>query len=326
MRRLAALAALGALVVGMAPARGEEPADPPFSVPAAALEAALDCPAAFEHPEREPVLLVHGTFTRGDEQYNWNYRDLLDGRGFDVCSITYPDRGLGDMQVSAEYVAYALQEIHARSGSLVDMVGHSQGGLMPRWALKWWPSARAATDDFVMIAAPNHGTAVAERADQSPFPTPEVFWQFDSGSAFIAALNANDETPGEVSYSSIYSLFDELVQPATPEPTAALDLGREDANTRNVLIQDHCPLRAVDHLSSGTTDVAVAALVLDALTQPGPTDPIRAGLTPLCAVPDQYVSANQPGVLLAQMPQSFAGGFPDWHNTSEEPELKPYAR
>src|SRR3546814_8807424 len=56
------------------------------------------------------------------------------------------------MQVSAEYVVNALRRIRADSGRKVAMIGHSQGVTVPRWALKWWPSARDAVDDFVMEA------------------------------------------------------------------------------------------------------------------------------------------------------------------------------
>ena len=41
--------------------------------------------------------------------------------------MTYPDRGLGDSQISAEYVVHALRRIRAESGRKVAVIGHSQG-------------------------------------------------------------------------------------------------------------------------------------------------------------------------------------------------------
>ena len=82
--------------------------DPPYSVDVATLDAALDCDE-FTHPDKEPVLLVHGTGTSGHEQWDWNYGILLRETGHDVCVVTYPDRGLGDQQISAEYIAQAIQ-------------------------------------------------------------------------------------------------------------------------------------------------------------------------------------------------------------------------
>lgn len=325
MRRAIALAVVVAALVP-SPARAQAPVDPPWSVPEASLAAGLQCPATFEHPEREPVLLVHGTFTTGPEQFSWNYQLLLAERGFDACTVTYPDRGLGDMQVSAEYVAYAITELYARTGRRVDLMGHSQGGVVPRWAIKFWPSARAAVDDAVLVAPPSHGIALADGADQSPFPLPASNHQFDPGSAFLAALNDGDETPGDVSWSVLYARLDELVQPSAPVPTAALDWGREGTNVRNVAVEDVCPGRIVDHLTIGTTDRLSQELVLDAFTNPGPFDPARlAPLPALCALPDQYVVPATLPALVAQLPVSFAGGFPDLHLTDVEPPLKAYA-
>ncbi len=325
VRLAAALAIAFAFVAAPAGAQSSGPSvsDPEYSVPVADLDAALDCDV-FTHPDKEPVLLVHGTFTSGHEQWDWNYGILLRETGHDVCIVTYPDRGLGDMQISAEYVAYALRTIHQRSGSKVDMVGHSQGALMPRWAVKWWPSARAALDDFVLLAGPNHGVALTG-GGSLPGGMPAVFWQFSPTSNFIRTLNAGDETPGSIDYTQIYSDQDELVRPVDP-PTAALDLGVEGPNVVNILIQDLCPLRLVDHLSIGTTDVLTQRLVLDAIDRAGPTDAVRADIDEiLCNLPDQYVVPETFSNLAAQVHRSLDGEFPESANVSEEPPLRDYA-
>jgi pimeloyl-ACP methyl ester carboxylesterase len=302
-------------------ARAQTAADPPFEVPVADLAAALECPHPFTHPEHEPVLLVHGTFTNGHENFSWNWELALPSRGYDYCLVTYPDRGTGDMQISAEYVAYAVQEMHRRTGSKVDIVGHSQGGLMPRWAIKWWPSVQAAVDDYVMLAGPNHGVMLAANSEQSPFPIVPVGYQFAPESKFITALNADDESPGAVDYSSLYSLTDELVQPVAPVPTAGLEWGRTVPNVRNVSLQDVCPGRLVDHLSIGTTDRLTQELTIDALSHAGPVDPARVPVVPTCVLPDQYAVPEQFPVLLEQFQRSFAGGFPEYGLTDTEPPL-----
>jgi triacylglycerol lipase len=272
------------------------------------------------------VLLVHGTFTNGRENFSWNYELLLPERGFDYCLVTYPERGMGDMQVSAEYVAYAVDAMHERTGRKVDIVGHSQGGMMPRWAVKWWPSVQARVDDYVSLAGPHHGVALADDVENSPFGAPPVAWQFDPDSEFVAALNAGDETPGDVDYTSLYSLFDTLVQPVTPVPTAALEWGQDNPKVRNVLLQDVCPARLVDHLTIGTTDRVSMELTLDALSNPGPADPARLDLTPLCVLPDQYTVPEQFQAFADQFERTFGGGDPPafWETTDREPELKSY--
>lgn len=336
--------AAGAITLAMLAGCGDDRlqlGEPPLETPVELLDKALAC-TPFEHPDRPPVLLVHGTFTAGWEQYDWTYVPLLVERGFDVCVVTYPDRGFGDMQVDAEYVVHALRRIHAESGRKVAMIGHSQGALMPRWALKYWPSARNAVADFVLQAGPNHGTALADVNPLALLPVdvlpvvgsllglPEVLFQFARGSNFIAALNAGDETPGDIDYTSLYTVFDELVQPALPVPTAALDLDQGNPKVANLLLQDLCPGRLVDHVTIGLTDRLSFELALDAISEPGPADFERAGGAALCGllpiVPDQIVSPAAATALLGIVRQSAEAGLPQLRLRADEPPLKPYAQ
>lgn len=300
------------------------------------LDAALHC-TDFSHPDKPAILLVHGTFTAGQEQYEWNYIPLLSARGYDVCAVTYPDRGLGDQQISAEYVVNALRRMHARSGRKVSMIGHSQGATMPRWAIKWWPSARNSIEDFIMEAGPNHGTAIAAPATLEQalglgaLPVgilPAAFYQFAPGSMFVDALNADDETPGNIDYTNIYTLTDELVEPAIPVPTAALDWQKNNPHVSNILIQDVCPLQITDHVTIGTTDAVAFALALDAIEHNGPADPQRAGGTALCTnipiILDPAVAGAGVNALVTILQGDIAAGAPDPHLTSVEPPLKSY--
>ena len=324
--RAAALVGAALLVVGAAPAAADDAAqatdggDPPWSVDADLLDAALDCPEAFAHEDREPVLLVHGTGTHGHEQYDWNYLLVMPDLGFDVCVLTYPDRGFGDQQVSAEYVAHAVITMHEATGRKVDLVGHSQGASMPRWAMRFWPSARAVVDDYVGIAGPYHGIFGDSREG---FPQPAATWQFGPGSNFVATVNAGDETPGDIDWTNLYSQFDELVQPIE---TAQLDRGLDNPRVANILLQDLCPGRVVDHLTIGTTDQLAFDLVVDAFTNPGPADPARLDLTPACSVADQIVDPSGQGEAFAALfLVALQGGFPDLHLVTSEPPLMAYA-
>ena len=340
----------------------EEPtaADPSFSVPEEELAAALACSDLTDTvgADRTPILLVHGTFTWGEEQFGWSWLPELDALGRDWCVVTYPDRGFGDLQVSAEYVAHAVLTIRDTTGRRVDMAGHSQGALMPRWALKYWPSVNAAVDDFVMLAGPNHGTAVAGSSG-SPMEMPEAFWQMRQGSAFVTTLNEGDESPGSVSYTSLYTWTDELVQPSYgPDATAPL---AEDDNVTNLALQEACPGRVVDHLTIGTTDRASFLLTLAAFDQDGPLDVTAVDLPGLCKpAPDEAAplydglaqvddatglpfgsTAVLASGVVPEPFQRFAsaqagfdlflreferGGMWDWHQAAEEPEIQPYAR
>lgn len=309
-------------------------AEPRLSVEQAKLDQSLSC-TEFTHPDKPPVLLVHGTFTHGEEQYNWSYKPLLIERGFDVCTVTYPDRGFGDQQVSAEYIVHALRTIRARSGRKVAMIGHSQGAGMPRWALRWWPSARETVEDFVLQAGPVHGTSsVGANPVTGLLGTtlglPEAMYQFAPDAQFTAAVNSVDETPGDIDYTSLYTQFDELVQPVTPVPTAALDWQQNNPKVANILLQDVCPGRIVDHVTIGLTDRLAFELTLDAITHPGPANVERAGGTALCGlvslVPDQIVASTALTEMLGLLPIEMATGAPELHLAQREPELREYAR
>lgn len=308
------LASLVAVAVGVVVAV-------PTAAPAVAPEG-LECLGGFNDFDHEPVLLVHGTFTNGWEHWGWNWYDVLAEEGFDVCIITLPDRSFGDMQPQGEIVADAIRHIAASTGDQVDVLGHSQGALHPRWAVKWWPDVRASVDDMVMLAGPQHGTQFGG-SGESPFGCFESCWQMMPPSQYLAALNApllgeDDETPGDIDYTSIYTAFDELVQPQVPESTSALSGGT------NLLIQDVCPGRPVEHVFM-MVDGAVEALVRDAFVNPGAADVERAGgLVGVCSR-TVMEEADPAGHAADIMARDFQEGFPNFHPSETEPPLRCYA-
>ena len=295
---LLALVAVTASLPGQVSARNPRKGAP-YSVPTKVLDAALDCRAAEGTSAGQPVLLVHGTGVNRELNWEWNYWKALPAAGFDTCWVQIPRSELYDIQISAEYVARAVEVMQKRYRSEVDILGHSQGGLIPRWAIKWFASG-ALVDDYIGLASPNHGTVVAG----TDSPCFESCWQMRTSSNFIAALNAGDETPGGTDYTSIYTAFDELVQPVG---TQDLDGGL------NILLQDLCPGRPVDHLGIAS-DAVTYELVVHALRSAGQDLP-KVDCTK--AIMDG-ASSPPPG---AFPPDYDQGSF-----TSEEPPLKPYAR
>lgn len=333
----------GTVPVGGGPSSVDTRNDPALRTTQAELDDALHC-TPFANPDKPPVLLIHGTTVTGTEQYTAFYTPQLVSLGFDVCIVTYPDRGLIDQQISAEYVVNALRRIYNETGRKVAMIGHSQGASMPRWALRFFPSTRQAVADFVLIAGPNHGTTVslpAAIAEQlldvlglASLPVglvPEALYQFAPGSDFVAAVNSEDETPGAVDYTSLYTLFDELVQPAAPTPTAALDFGQDNPRVSNILLQDVCPGHLAEHFSIGTTDTLAFALALDAISNPGPADVTRAGgSSQLCGLlPVNLAELTMPqraADLLTIVASTVGNGLPDPHLANAEPPLMDYAQ
>ncbi|HET9771943.1 MAG TPA: lipase [Acidimicrobiia bacterium] len=314
--RIALLTASATLTLLVAPITApagalSPPPGPPLREAPDVLAGALKCPASFS-PASRPVLLVHATTETGERNWSSNFGRVLPALGFDVCTVELVDEATGDIQASAERTAYAIRTIARESGKRVQVIGHSQGPLEVRWAIKYWPDIRTLVDDLVGIAAPYHGWRQTDvYCGQACVP---ALWQMRMESKFMGALNAGDETPGDVSYTSVYTLTDELVQPYS---TADLEGGT------NVPVQDVCPGRVVEHIEM-VFDASVYGLVLDALAHPGPADPGRFD-TAFC------LERTMPGVT----PADLAAGEADFwthapgklgeNQVPEEPPLADYA-
>jgi triacylglycerol esterase/lipase EstA (alpha/beta hydrolase family) len=214
----------------------------------------------------EPVVLVHGTF--GDST-NWGYiKPQLKAQGYCTYAIDYGRRGTGDIPTSAKQLAAFVDGVLATTGAAkVDIVGHSQGGMMPRYFIKNLGGA-AKVDDLIGLAPSNHGTdtPLAASSDERLCAACR---QQAMGSDFLTALNAGDETPGDVDYTVVETRYDEVV---TPYTSALLD------DATNVLLQDKCPHDVSEHLSI-MIDQAAVQWIEDALAHSGPADP---GFSPAC--------------------------------------------
>jgi triacylglycerol lipase len=261
--RLAVLAAALTLsALAAAPAQAAEPA---LTVGPTTLNRALHCVGAIDHAKRTPIMLVTGTGASGAEAYAIG-KGGLDAYGAPVCYVDYPNYTTADVQVSVQYLVNGLRVMARRAGRQVAVFGISQGGLLPRVALTYWPSLRAKVSDVIAAAGTQHGTVLGDRsACATPPGCIPAGWQQAAGSKFLAALNAQpDETPGPTSWTTVRSSSDGTVQPQTgPHPTSALD------GATNVLIQAVCPGRAVSHIGTALDSVTFA-LIDDAMTHAGP--------------------------------------------------------
>ena len=218
------------------------------------------CVPSAERPT--PVILVHGTF--GDR------RSLLDPislAGFCVYSLDYGNRATGDIRDSAAFLGEFIERVReATDADKVSLVGHSQGGMMPRYYIKNLGGA-AHVEDLVGLAPSNHGTSIIpDEGTTEATGLCQSCAQQAAGSQFLADLNAGDETPGDVSYTQIITATDEVVVPSTSGFLA------EGPNTTNVRIQDACAADLSEHLLIPTSASAIA-LTLDALTREGPASP-----------------------------------------------------
>ncbi|MEV0701010.1 alpha/beta fold hydrolase [Saccharopolyspora sp. NPDC050389] len=222
------------------------------------------------HPR--PVVLVHGTW---ENRYN-NFAELapaLKRDGYCVFGLDYGDsddngaglhpavKGTGDIRRSAAELAEFVDEVLAATdSSQVDIVGHSQGGVVPRQYLK--AEGGADPDDpaenkvrnLVTLGATHHGTTlsgIATLADHlrllgfGQLMLGEAATQQARGSEFMAELNAAGDTVPGVDYHVIATRYDEVT---TPYESTFLAAG-PGATVRNITLQDGCAVDASDHLS-----------------------------------------------------------------------------
>jgi triacylglycerol esterase/lipase EstA (alpha/beta hydrolase family) len=237
----------------------------------------VSCTPSAAHPR--PVVLVNGTFA--NQITSWNaLSPLLKNNGY--CVYTFNYGGLfvgqigsyGPIAASAAELKTEVDHVLAVTGAAkVDVVGWSQGGMMPRYYLKNLGGA-SKVNALVGLAPSNHGTTLSGLATLAgyfpgalplvgalcPACTDQV-----AGSSFITALNAGGDTVPGVKYTVIQSKFDEVV---TPYTSAFLS----GANVTNITIQSKCILDLGDHLSM-PYDHVVDREVLNAL------DPAHASST-----------------------------------------------
>ncbi|MDC0768977.1 esterase/lipase family protein [Streptomyces sp. HD] len=230
--------------------------------PTAAPSGANDftCRPDAAHPR--PVVLVHGTM---ENRYdNWAaLAPRLKEAGY--CSGAL--LGTEDMVVSAGQLADFVDRVRAATGAAkVDLVGHSQGGMMPRYYIKNLGGA-AEVDKLIALTPSNHGTtfsglgllALAIPGGNAVLGAAcKSCSQQLIGSDFLRALNSGGETDPGVTYTVITTRYDEVVTPYTSAYLGAAP------NVSNVELQDVCPAETVDHIGISYNALA-GRLVLNAL-------------------------------------------------------------
>jgi pimeloyl-ACP methyl ester carboxylesterase len=250
------------------------------------------CKPSAVHPD--PVVLVHGLGATMAE--NWaTISPLLADNGYCVFALTYgldPGEvyvgGLQSMETSSRQLAALVDKVLIHTGaSKVDLVGHSEGTVMPQYYLKFLGGA-AKVNRYVAITPLYQGTTLDGvgaflKAFETYFPSEAApveaamasgcgsCQEFLNGSPFLQHLYAdgNYAVPG-IDYTTIMTRYDELVSPYTSGELHA-------SNATNIVVQDQCPLDFSEHATMAF-DPVVAQDVLNAL------DPHLAGPVPCTLV------------------------------------------
>jgi hypothetical protein len=237
---------------------------PALRVPKADLRAAMECGG---NPRRgpHPVFLNPATSVTPDENYSWNWENVFADQGRYWCTMEMPFHTFGDIQTAAEYIVFAIRTMYRRTDRKITILGHSQGGMSGRWALRFWPDLRTKVAEVIGMAPSNHGTKVLQQCITGLTRCVPAVWQQGHQAAFVKALNSRAETFRGISYTNIYTGLDEVVRPPT---SSGLTTGK--GRISNIQVQELCPLDPYEHVLMGTVSPAVYGLVMDALRHRGP--------------------------------------------------------
>ena len=275
----ATLALLGASLLGVPAAQ----ADTVDVSPPSAND--WSCKPSAAHPY--PVVLVPGTFENMAK--NWaTLSPALKSQGYCVFALNYgATNGVdatGPVADSARQLAPFVEKVLASTGARkVDLVGHSQGGMMPRYYLGFIGGADKV-NHLVGIAPSNHGTRglITPTPDAVPPATSvggsncQACADQQAGSPFLTELNSIGDTVPGPAYTVISTTHDEVV---TPYPSQFLAGPAQQVT--NITIQDKCPADVIDH-DQAPNDPVTQRLVSDALGQPAGR-PGNPAYQPSCA-------------------------------------------
>ncbi|GAB2656243.1 alpha/beta fold hydrolase [Gordonia jinhuaensis] len=230
------------------------------------------CRPSPAHPR--PVVLVHGT--QANMTIDWfTLAPMLKNAGFCVFAFNFGVQatiriggvidvvgGTAPIEDSARELAAFVDRVRTATGAPeVDIVGHSQGGSMPRYYLSYLGGNRVV-NTFVGVEPTNHGTdaggllsdwllgPIAQRLGDDPAVTPLLdaltlrsSVQQVQGSAYVHEINDRAPHGGvdpNVRYVVIASATD-----TTVTPTSSMFL--TGPNVTNILLQSGCPLALDDH-------------------------------------------------------------------------------
>ena len=233
-----------------------------------------NCRPTSRHPR--PIVLAHGT--AGNKNTNWQtYAPLLANNGYCVFALTYGvtagtpkgvDQfgGLDKIETSAQQLRAFVTKVRKATGaSQVDILGHSQGTLMPNYYLKFLGGAPYVRN-YVSLAPLWHGTGgddtlaksmaiYAPQQDPQELPVCAACSQMSTGSPFMQKMRRGGVAVDGIKYTNIVTKYDQLVRPYT----SGIETGM-----RNITVQSKCAQDYTEHFEIAADPVA-AAYVLNAL-------------------------------------------------------------
>lgn len=173
-----------------------------------------DVQAPADPRSARPVLLIHGLACN---RAVWRALiGALRGAGFAPIRAINLEPLFADIDQHAAGVERELLALQQQcAGARVAIIAHSMGGLVARAALR--SAGPTVIGQIVTLASPHHGTAIACRFRSRPTQ------QMCPGSPWLSRLNAPQDSASGIALTSLYSLEDNLVAPASSAQVAGAD-------------------------------------------------------------------------------------------------------
>ena len=220
---------------------------------------------------RNPVIMVHALAASREVDLNLLHKNMI-SEGWCVYAETYSSPidspiigGLTNMTESAKDVSSFILQVAQKTGSKVDLVCHSEGGVQCLHVSMTQPDVAAVVDHAIALGPAVHGAhyfGLADFFQSLPAPFPSLIkkavklvcdacidMENADGAIYTAFKNSPKIVPENINATIIMSRYDTLVAPETSEVN--------DPNVRNTFVQDYCP---DDHLGHG--DLAWSESVL----------------------------------------------------------------
>jgi triacylglycerol esterase/lipase EstA (alpha/beta hydrolase family) len=230
-----------------------------------------------EHPE--PVILVNGTFANQEDDFGALAPSLANA-GYCVYTFAYGApahsyiQSIGHIPASARELADEVSHVRATTGARkVDLVGHSQGGMLAEYYAKLLGGA-PHVDKLVGLSPSTHGTTLfgltklaraLPRVNEAAATACPACTEQEAGSTVINRLDDGAIAQPGVDYTVIETRYEAVV---TPVGSSFI----HESGVQNEYVQDYCPADAVDHVNLPYDRVAFR-LVENALDPAGAAPP-----------------------------------------------------
>jgi pimeloyl-ACP methyl ester carboxylesterase len=225
---------------------------------------------SLRHPY--PVVLVDATFANQEDDYG-ALAPTLANAGYCVYTFAMGAppgqfvQTIGPVVQSAQSLAAFIGRVRASAGaSRVDLIGHSQGGLVAEYYAKLLGGARYVRD-LIGLSPTTHGTTLnGLTAFASVFPGADQFLgsacracaDQEAGSSVVSAVDNGAIAQSGVNYTIIESRNEYVV---TPVGSSFI----REPGVKNEYVQSSCPFDPVDHADL-SYDRVVFRLVFNALS------------------------------------------------------------